>query len=407
MISESELPGNTVKPKLKICLVGAGLRTTSFMSYFTQNTSDGELIGISDIVPAKAKLLVEHFKSNAEVFDDTAKMLKTLKPDAIIICTPDYAHVESAITALQMKIHVLCEKPMATTLKDCDAIIEAAKKSSAIFYLGFNLRHSPFHDTIHQIINQGRLGKVTTIEANEYYYGGKTYFRRWNRLEKFGGGLWITKSCHDFDQLNWMAGGQPKAVFAVSSLSHYKPLAKAAKQCRNCSLQYECPDYYDIFQVCQNSGEEIFRQLRLTSEQNGKEPGDLCLFNSDKDTFDNGTVIVTYENDIRTSYTVNVLSALSTRQMRIVGTEATLIGDMENGTIEITERHTARKYTYDLKSLMACGHGGADDRMVKDFLHTIYTGKKPKSSWAEGRLAVQVALAARQSSNTGKVVNLD
>ena len=70
----------------------------------------------------------------------------------------------------------------------------------------------------------GKLGKLLTIEANEYYFGGRSYFRRWNRLREFGGGLWITKACHDFDLINWFAGGKPRRVFAMSNLSYYKPM---------------------------------------------------------------------------------------------------------------------------------------------------------------------------------------
>ncbi|MFA5863599.1 MAG: Gfo/Idh/MocA family oxidoreductase [Phycisphaerae bacterium] len=403
-MKQTEVPGNSIRPKVRVALVGAGSRTTSFLHYFSQHTSEGEIVALSDIIPEKGRLLARIYGVNAEVFDNTEKMVQQVKPDMIFICTPDYAHVETAVTALKAKIHVFCEKPMATTLEDCDTIINAAKKSPAVFYLGFNLRHDPVHETMHELIASGRLGKITTIEANEYYYGGKTYFRRWNRLQKFGGGLWITKACHDFDLLNWMAGAEPQTVYATANLSHYHSKPKAAKQCRKCELQYECPDYYDVFDTQSEEKGGLWREFRLTSEKFGKEPSDLCLFTSDKDTFDNGIAVVTYKNDIRTTYTVNVLASRSSREMRVIGTDGMAEADMEKGTIECTERHSKRKYTYDLSEMMKSGHGGSDDRMIKDFLHTCHTGKKPKSSWAEGRLAVEVALAARESCSTGKVI---
>ena len=90
-----------------------------------------------------------------------------------------------------------------------------------------NLRHAPVYETLHEMVSDGRLGKVLTIEAGEHYYGGRTFFRRWNRLRRYGGGLWVTKGCHDFDLLNWFAGGSPVRVFATSNLSHYKPVPGA------------------------------------------------------------------------------------------------------------------------------------------------------------------------------------
>jgi len=406
MHAEKEVPVNNVRKRLRIAIVGGGGRTTSFLHYFSQNPTDGEIVGISDVVPDKARVLAKMYGVKTEFFDSTEKMLEVTAPDAIIICTPDYLHAEPAILGLKRKIHVFCEKPMSTTLEDCDAVIEAAKKSSAIFYLGFNLRHGPVHETIHELITSGRLGKVTTIEANECYYGGKTYFRRWNRFKKFGGGLWITKACHDFDLLNWMAGADPDTVFATASLSHYHAKPKAGKQCRACALQFECPDYFDTFNARPSENEQLWKEFRMVVEKNGQEPTDLCLYSSEKDTFDNGIAVVTYKNDIRTCYTVSVLAARSTRQMVVIGTEGMAEGDMSKGIITVTERHNGRQFVYDLQDMMRSGHGGADDRMVKDFLHTIHTGKKPRSSWAEGRLAVLVGLAARESSETGKVIKL-
>jgi predicted dehydrogenase len=404
MHADKEIVGNTVCPKLRLVIVGAGGRTTTFLNYFSQHSSEGEIVGVCDLIPERARLLTEFYGVKTEIFDDMEKMVEQTKPDGLIICTPDFAHVKPAVLGLKNKIHVFCEKPMATTLEDCDTIIEAAKKSNAVFYLGFNLRHGPIHETVHELITSGRLGKITTIEANENYYGGKTYFRRWNRFQKFGGGLWVTKACHDFDLLNWMAGAEPQTVYANASLSYYHSKPKAATQCRNCELQVECPDYENLFDAKDHSFEDIWGKIRVAAEKKGGDPGDLCLYTSEKDTFDNGIAVVTYKNDIRTTYTVNVLAARDTRMMRVIGTEGMAEADMGKGFIECTERHSRRKYTYDLSEMMRSGHGGADDRMIKDFLHTCHTGKKPKSSWAEGRLAVQVALAARESCNTGKVV---
>ena len=133
---------NSIRSKMKIAIVGAGGRTTTFLNYFSQHPSEGEVVGISDVIPEKAELLLKYYKINAQVFKDTEKMLDTVKPDAVIICTPDFAHVEPSVLALKQKIHVLCEKPMSTTLEDCDKIIEAAK----------NLPRSSISDSISDMV---------------------------------------------------------------------------------------------------------------------------------------------------------------------------------------------------------------------------------------------------------------
>ncbi len=403
---QAAVDGNTVRNQFRVAIVGCSHRSSLALGYFQNNPSDGNIVGLCDIAPKRAEMAAKYCKlDEVGIFDDEQKMIESVNPDIIFICTADHAHADPSVIALKAGVHVFCEKPMAVTLEDCDKMAEAAQKSSAVFYLGFNLRHTPVHDTIHHLITTGHVGKVTTIEANEYYYGGKTYFRRWNRFRKFGGGLWLTKACHDFDLLNWMAGAPPKTVYAVSSLSHYNHKPEAATRCRDCKLQYECPDYVDIFQPRENWG-KLFGEMAIAAEADGQEPSDLCLFNSDKDTFDNGIAVVTYENDVRTTYTVNVLASRSTRQMRIIGTDGMIEGDMENGTVDLIERHTKKKYTCDLRELMKSGHGGADDIMIQDFLNTCRTGKKAKSSWQEGRLSVQVALAARESCDKGEIIRL-
>jgi len=247
------------------------------------------------------------------------------------------------------------------------------------------------------VLTEGQLGKLLTIEANEYYHGGRTYFRRWNRLRNFGGGLWITKACHDFDLLNWFSGGQPTRVFATSSLSYYKPKQEASTHCRNCPLKDNCRDFYDIKDPKASGWSKEFDELAQIIEEATGEWRDLCLFNSDKDTFDNGIAVVDYDNDVRATYTVNVVSARDTRQMRLMGTEGGAEGDMAEGTVTVWKRYTGEKTVYDLKDKMASGHGGADDQILSDFFECCRTGKNPRSNWSDGRLSLKVGLGARQS----------
>jgi predicted dehydrogenase len=214
--------------------------------------------------------------------------------------------------------------------------------------------------------------------------------------------LWLTKASHDFDLLNWMAGGQPVRVFATANLSYYKPLPDAAGYCRICSRKEYCPDFYDI--ECPEA--PLWDKLAAISEEATGHKRDTCLYNSDKDTFDNGMAVVEYDNDIRATYTLNVVSARSTRQMRISGTEGAAEADMEEGILTVYPRHNQHKIIHDLKGAMQSSHGGADDRILMDFFHCCRTGDKPRSSWADGRLSVQVGLAARDSIDTGNPITL-
>ena len=368
--------------------------------YLKENPEEGFIAGMYDLVPERCRFLIDHYgAADAVVYESLEQALDDSRAEAAFVATWDSAHVQCAIAAMGAGKHVFCEKPMATTVQDCDAIIAAAKKANGIFYLGMNLRHCPVQEKLHEWVAAGRLGKVLTIEANEYYYSGKTYFRRWNRLRKFGGGLWITKASHDFDIINWLAGGKPVRVFATSSLSHYKPKDEAGMYCRDCPIKDTCPDFYDVTKPT-----NVWESLWTFAESVTGEKRDMCLYNSEKDTFDNGMAVVDYDNDIRASYTLNVVSANTNRQLSVLGTEGAAEGDMEKGVVTFRRRHGNEEEIIDLRKLMESGHGGADDKIMADFFHCCRTGDAPKSSWTDGRLSVQVGLAARESCDTGMPV---
>lgn len=392
---------------LNVAVIGSGIRTTAFCSFAARNPEKMRIAVLCDTITRKAEILRDHYKLNARIHSDFLESIHDPAIEAVIISTPDYLHVEPAVASLQAGNHVYLEKPLATTLRDCDQIIDAARNSGSKCYLGFNMRHSPVHEKIHALIHEEkRLGKVTTIEANEWYYGGKTYFRRWNRHREFGGGLWLTKACHDFDLITWIAGAIPHRVFALSSLSHYTPIEGAGPRCRDCRIKDTCPDYYDIHRPAQTEFDEIWRRLQLEMDRSGETAPDICLYNSRKDTFDNGTAVIEFENDVRAAYTVNVLAAKTTRQMRVIGTDGMAEADMETGKVLFTERHTEKVTEYDLTEKTSGSHGGADEQILGDFVKVCRGHAQPRSGLKDGRLAVQISLAATQSDDSGQPVRI-
>lgn len=396
-----------MKP-IGIAILGTSFRSTMLVNYLKRNPDQGFLTGLYDQYPARCDIFREEFAldESVRIYGSLDEALDDERTEAVFIGTWDSAHVQPTVAALQAGKHVYCEKPMATTLADCDAIIAAARNAQSVFYMGMNLRHGPVHETLHETLASGRLGKLLTIEANEYYYGGRTYFRRWNRLREYGGGLWITKACHDFDLLNWFAGTSPRRIYGTSNLSFYRPRPEAGPRCSDCPIEPDCPESY-----FSNPREPIepdsFRdRLGKVLEENMGYPRDICLFNGPTDTFDNGMAVIDYDNDIRASYCVNVVAARGTRQMNLMGTEGSAEGDMTDGRVRIWDRHKESCEEIDLRERMNSGHGGADDNILTDFFRCCRTGDKPRSSWTDGRASVALGLAVRESCDTGQPVEL-
>ena len=223
-------------------------------------------------------------------------------------------------------------------------------------------------------------------------------------MRKNSGGLWLTKACHDFDLITWLAEGKPESIYATSSLSHYKPIEGAGARCRDCKIKDSCPDFYDINRKLDEEFDEVWRQLQLKMERDIDSSPDICLFNSQKDTFDNGIAVINYDNDIRATYTVNVLAARSTRQISVIGTKGMVEADLGAGIIDFTERHSAKAVRFDLTEQTSGTHGGADEKILTDFIEVCNNEKTPRSGLLDGRLAVQMSLAATNSDDSGKIV---
>ena len=93
--------------------------------------------------------------------------------DAIFVCTPDYLHVEHAVAALEAGKHIFLEKPIAITIEDCDRILEASRKSGAKLYPGHNMRFFPVMQKMHELIQQGAIGKVEAVWCRHFISYGR------------------------------------------------------------------------------------------------------------------------------------------------------------------------------------------------------------------------------------------
>jgi predicted dehydrogenase len=351
--------------KVRVVAVGMGGRGVWAAGEFSRHP-DFELVAIVDEVPVRMDMAAEEEKlAGVAKYRDLGRCLKEARFDALAVFTPDATHGELAVAALEAGRHVFVEKPLDVTAERLDRVIEADRRVGGRTFVGFNLRFAPMYARIHQLIAEGVAGRVLMVQADEYYDGGRTYFRRWNRLVARGGGLWITKGSHDFDLLYWMAGAEPESVSAASSLDYYKPRADAALYCRDCRLRPDCPDRYDLTVP---PGSPSARFLAAVEQATGQKP-DLCLFNSDKDTFDHGTATVRFRNNIIGTYTLSVVAGFSNRRMRVNGTRATIDGDLETSRITIRRRDPSSVEEIDATptGADAGGHGGGDANLFTAF----------------------------------------
>lgn len=105
----------------------------------------------------------EAFGADIPIVDTVEELLAGHEVDAVMILTPDFAHASVALRTLEAGIPTFCEKPMAISVEDTDAMLSMAKEKRARLYIGHNMRHMPVVRQMKEIVDSGRIGRVRAI----------------------------------------------------------------------------------------------------------------------------------------------------------------------------------------------------------------------------------------------------
>lgn len=262
-----------------------------------------------------------------------ASMVESEQVDTLIVTSRDDTHVAYILQGLAYDLDVICEKPMVTTAADAQRVLEAEKASKGTVTVTFNYRYNPIHLKIKEMVASGKLGKITSVDLNWYIdtYHGASYFKRWNRMRAFSGGLSIHKSTHHFDLVNWWLAQSPKEVFAYGSLHYYgqqsvwNPSKQNGRHCGACTETDKCAYYARWFGRSIN---HAIKDDHLLAGQNmdaySNYRPDACIFDEEIEIEDTYTVSALYEHGALLSYSVNFSLPYEGYRLAINGTEGRL-----------------------------------------------------------------------------------
>jgi predicted dehydrogenase len=151
-----------------------------------------------------------------ELYSDFDKMLKCAKLDAVSITLPTYLHAEHTIKALKAGVHVLCEKPMALNVKDCNRMIGAAQRSGKVLQIGHCVRFWPEYAKAKEIVDSGEYGKVIAATFQRLGAAPKWSIDNWFLDEQRSGGVALDLHIHDTDFVQYLFG-VPAAVCSTAA----------------------------------------------------------------------------------------------------------------------------------------------------------------------------------------------
>jgi len=202
-----------MKDKVKIALVGTGEIGRVHAQAYSE--ADGvELCITAMIQPDAEKQLSEQYC--ARLYPSFEAVLQDESVDAVDICLPNHLHREFSVKALEAGKHVLCEKPIALTLEDAEAMIAAAQKASRFLMIGHVVRFWPEVRKAKEAIAEGRVGQLLAISARRMVslLAGTRGDRGWRHDPQRSGGAVIDMQIHDLDMFCWLFESQPVSVFA-------------------------------------------------------------------------------------------------------------------------------------------------------------------------------------------------
>ncbi len=334
-------------------IIGCGGIAPAHIEGFLKFPSECQITALVNRNTDRCVSLKEKYNLDCEIFSDYHDALS--KADVVAICTPPKTHKEMAITCLEAGMHVLCEKPFALSVCDCEDMIETAKRCGKIISSVAQSRFiSPIRKVI-EIVKSEKLGKVFHTDVHSHWYRGGSYYNlAWRGTwESEGGGCTLNHAVHHIDLLLW-AKGMPVSVTSVFSNQNH------------------------------NNSEEEDISLSILKFKDGTLASLTCslLHHGEEQTFnfqgEKGGISIPFK--------------------------ATASGARENGFPCENEKGKAEieKMYEEMQDLKLENHDG----QIENFLRAIQHGDNLISSGEDGKNAIELITAIYKSAITNQTVTL-
>ena len=215
--------------KLKVGFIGAGGAAFDLGPSFLENKSC-EPISVSSRTIVHAKEFASYLKIDS-FYTDYQEMLKNEDVDAVCITTPNYLHAKMAVDCANAGKHVLVEKPLCTTLKEANQMIQAAQKNNIILMPAFCERFNSIFQYIRKAISGELFGKITLIRARKSHLGPYTSWspkseEKWFfDPQKAGGGSFSDLGSHVIDYLRFMLDDDVEKIIQANLQTLFHPIS--------------------------------------------------------------------------------------------------------------------------------------------------------------------------------------
>jgi predicted dehydrogenase len=338
--------------KIGVGVIGIGVAGTLHVDSYDSLKDKAKLIGICDSDKGRAEANASMY--GADAYTDYNKMLKNKDIEIIDVCLPHHMHANAAIAAAEAGKNVLVEKPIATTLKDADRVINAAKKAGVKLMVAENHAFIPSHMLAKEMVDQGQIGRVFLAKAYEVVGDTPIEPDHW-RITPEALGEILDMGVHRFFMLRWIMG-EVKSVFAFAGKL-------------GCELECNFDDTAVIVLKFKNGA---LGEIDVTDCAISEPTNHLELYGT------NGTILEDH---------------MWEKPLMVFSNKT---GYETDGWVRPKVEHEPFPGYYCLSF----------KNEVEHFVDCVLHDKQPKVSGEDGKAAVKIALSAYESVKTGKVVNI-
>lgn len=393
--------------QVTVIIVGNGDRANCYCRFALNHPESLKVAAIVDPSERKRREGAEKYGVPSELcFHSVAECMEYHDAhgriaDAVLDCTMDELHYETAMPFLEKGYHMLLEKPIVNNMEQLLEIKRTAEANGCLLMVCHVLRYTPFFMAVKEVILRGDIGEIVHMETSENVgvaHSSNSYIRgKWNSKEKCGSSMLLAKCCHDMDLLCWLNNETfPVRVASFDGRDFLVP-GKAPKGAGTRCL-VDCP-YVD---TCQYSAKSIYvmndkfpwyswdcidkKYDEISKEEKIESlktfnPHGVCVYKTGSDIVDHQALVLHFANGSTATHTMIQGTVVPRRLTRIVGTKGEIEGSLD------ACKFTVYKYDFDkawytaeevdIRERIAKDdhHAGGDDGIIRDFVSMIRGGK--------------------------------
>jgi predicted dehydrogenase len=368
-------------------------------SHFRKIDPELRVTGIVDPNEKQVRARLADCDRDAVFYKDLVTMVRKGKLDALAIGTRCNLHSRYAVQAAKYDLPLFLEKPVAVNMRQATALEKAFSKSRCPVVVSFPLRVSPICELARQYIADDAIDTPVHIAAVNYVPYGTVYWERPYRDYKITGGLFLQKATHDFDYMMYLMGEPIVRVSAMATRGHvFGGRKKANLYCSKCSDSENCLES---------------PENRIRNGAGGSHADHLCVYGRDCGNAEDGTLnedcssaLVQFASGVHGIYTQVFFSRrdASKRGATVSGYMGTVGFDWYANELHRVRHHAP--FSAVEKASGDASHFGGDTELAYDFVGLIKGKAKSRSPIETGIQSVYACLAARESAQKGRFVEV-